>query len=72
MISIIKFDDRYQMRMSSPGSGLGTNTAQTRDLAEVHLAVDHYFGQPHDKEKCPLCPKTVNVSRQRKRAKASG
>lgn len=62
MISIENHNGGFKLKMSWPGSGFRGHSKKARDLAEVHEAVDHYFGQnatAHHStgrpETCPLC-----------------
>ena len=36
-------------------SGFGTIQAEVPDLPSLHVAIDHYEGQRHNKAKCVVC-----------------
>jgi hypothetical protein len=47
----------YDIKISAPGTGWRGYKITVSDLAGIHTALDHYFGQPHKGKEtgCPFC-----------------
>ncbi len=63
MVTIKRQGTGFKVRFSQAIS-LGANfTVQARDLAEVHQALEHYYGEGHRADPCPICRKYPEARR---------
>lgn len=57
MVCIENSSPGFVVKFSFPGSGVRGYKVTTRDVSEVHLAIDHHLGTGHvtGNPSCPLC-----------------
>lgn len=68
MIKISHDSPGFKVVISEPGMGVKGYSVRARNLAEVHAAIDHYYGNWHgpSEDDCPLCRHVAIKPRWRK------
>ena len=61
MLKIEKVYNMFRVAVSDPGSGHRGWSVWAENIAELHLALDHYYGATHPKakSKCAMCRKAT-------------
>ncbi len=59
MFTVERHYSKFRVKISEPGTQYRGFTVDAADIAEVHKALDHYYGedQAHfaDDSACPIC-----------------
>jgi len=61
MITITQVFDKYKMKFSAPGMGWRGFSVVIGNMQQMHTALDHYHGQPHEQAGCPLCNRELSA-----------
>ena len=56
----------YKVKFSDPGLGTRGFSERTKDLDQVHILIDHYHNQPHDKSNCLFCQRIERTEKVEK------